>query len=48
MFIYYDTATKTIPAINLYLLLNLAGIVLALGPAPRRPGRRLSRPPGRR
>ncbi len=32
MFVYYDTAYKTIPNINLYLLANLVLIVLALIP----------------
>ena len=32
MFVYYDTATKTIPQINLYLLINLLLILLALVP----------------
>ncbi|MDQ2807684.1 MAG: hypothetical protein M3Z04_12375 [Chloroflexota bacterium] len=35
MFVYYDTAYKTIPNINLYLLANLVLIVLALIPWQR-------------
>jgi hypothetical protein len=38
MFVYYDTATKTIPHINLYLLGNLLLIVFALLPGRRAAG----------